>query len=62
METSLVDETEARPRKRRSHKKSSKELYEMRRRWKAIFFWLLLGLIGIVVVALIAVYAGGAGS
>jgi hypothetical protein len=62
MGTSLVEETELRPRRRRSHKKSSKELYETRRRWKAIGLWLLLGLIGIVFVALIAVYAGSAGS
>jgi hypothetical protein len=62
METSLVEETELNPRRRRSHKKSSKERFEMRRRWKAIFYWLLLGLIGIVCVALIAVYAGSAGS
>jgi hypothetical protein len=62
MGTGLVEETELRPRWRRSHKKSSKERDETRRRWKAIFYWLLLGLIGVVVVALIAVYAGSAGS
>lgn len=62
MGTSLVEESELRPRRRRSHKKSSKEVYETRRRWKAIGWWLLLGLIGVVFVAVIAVYAGGAGS
>jgi len=61
MGTGLVEQTELRPRRRRSHKKSSKERYETRRRWKAIGWWLLLGLIGIVFVALIAVYAGSAG-
>jgi|HubBroStandDraft_6_1064221.scaffolds.fasta_scaffold1483704_1 hypothetical protein len=60
METSLVEETEVKPRRRRSHKKSSKERYETRRRRKAMLYWLLLGVIGIVFVALIAVYAGSA--
>jgi hypothetical protein len=62
MGTSLVEETEARPRRRRSSKKSSKERYETRRKWRNIGWWLLLGLIGIVFVALIAVYAGSAGN
>jgi hypothetical protein len=61
MGTGLVEQTELRPRRRRSHKKSSKERYETQRRWKAIGWWLLLGLIGVVFVALIAVYAGSAG-
>jgi hypothetical protein len=61
MGTGLVEQTELRPRRRRSHKKSSKERYETRRRWKTIGWWLLLGLIGVVFVALIAVYAGSAG-
>jgi len=61
MDTSLVEETEVRPRRRRSHKKSSKERYEMRRRWKTIGWWLLLGVAGVIFVALIAVYAGSAG-
>jgi heme/copper-type cytochrome/quinol oxidase subunit 3 len=61
MGTSLADETELRPRRRRSHKKSSKERYETRRRWKTIGWWLLLAVIGIVFVALIAVYAGSSG-
>jgi hypothetical protein len=61
MGTSLVEETELQPRRRRSHKKSSKERYETRRKWRTIFYWLLLGVVGIVFVALIAVYAGSAG-
>ena len=61
MGTILVEETEVKPRRRRSHKKSSKERYEARRRRKAIAWWLMLALIGIVFVALIAVYAGSAG-
>ena len=60
METNLVEETEVRPRRRRSHK-SSKQRYETRRRWKNIGWWLLLGLIGIVFVAMIAVFAGSSG-
>jgi hypothetical protein len=61
MGTSLAEETELRPRRRRSSKKSSKERYEARRRWKGILYWLLLAVLGIVFVALIAVYAGSAG-
>ena len=59
MGTSLVPESDLKPRRRRSHKKSSKELYELRRRWKSIIFWLVLSLIGVAVVAAIAVLAGG---
>jgi hypothetical protein len=59
MGTSLVQESDLKPRRRRSHKKSSKELYELRRRWKSIIFWLVLSLIGVAVVAAIAVLAGG---
>ena len=47
MGTSLVQESDLKPRRRRSHKKSSKELYELRRRWKSIIFWLVLSLIGV---------------
>ena len=61
METGVVEETGLPRRRRRSTKKSSKERYESRRKWKAIGYWLLLCLIGIVVVAAIAVYAGSAG-
>jgi hypothetical protein len=55
----LVEEPQARQRRRRSSRKSSKEIYELKRRWKAIAFWLFLGLIGVIVVAAIAVFAGG---
>ena len=61
METTLVQESEVRPRRRRSHRKSSKERYEIRRRRKATLYWLLLAVVGIIFVALIAVYAGSTG-
>jgi hypothetical protein len=59
MENILVEDAQPRSRKRRRQKKSSKELYELRRRWKAIAWWLVLSLLGIVLVAAIAVFAGG---
>jgi hypothetical protein len=46
--------------RRRSRRKSSKAVYEQRRRWKNIGLWVLACLIGGLIVTLIAIYAGGA--
>jgi len=60
MQNTLPDGAQnASGRKRRSHKKSSKQVYQQRRRLKKIGLWLLAGLVGGVIVAGIAVMAGG---
>jgi hypothetical protein len=60
MENTLAEDAPNPPgRKRRSNRKSSKTVYERRRRLKMIGLWLLIGLIGGIVVAGIAVMAGG---
>jgi ferric-dicitrate binding protein FerR (iron transport regulator) len=46
--------------RRRSHRKSSKALYERRRRWKNIGLWVLACAVGGMIVAIIAVFAGRA--
>jgi hypothetical protein len=45
-------------RRRRSHGKSSKTKHDQRKRLKRIGLWLLIGLIGGIIVAGIAVIAG----
>jgi hypothetical protein len=57
----VSDEIQPR-RRRRSSRKSSKASFQQRKRLKNIGFWLLTGLIGGVVVAGIAVLAGGSGN
>jgi hypothetical protein len=60
MVNTLVDQTESKPRKRRSsHQKGSKEAVERRRRLKSLGTWLALMVLGAALVALIAVFAGG---
>lgn len=61
MEERVFETVPASPRKRRrSHKKSSKELYQQRRRLKSIGIWLLTGAVGVLLVTAIAIFAGGA--
>lgn len=60
MENSLAEIGHPQPHRRRRHRKSRKELYQQRRRWKNIGFWVLVGVIGAAIVAGIAVFAGSA--
>jgi hypothetical protein len=61
MENGLAEVAQSQPRRRR-HRKSSKESYQRRRRWKSIGFWVLLCVIGAAIVTGIAVYAGSSTS
>jgi hypothetical protein len=59
----LVDNSEEAPKKRRrSSRKSSKVTYQRRRELKRIGYWIVLGVIGILIVTTIAIFAGRSGS
>jgi len=59
MENSLAEVAQTQNRRRhRSRRKSSKEAWQQRRRWKNIGLWVLIGAIGAAVVAVISIYAG----
>ncbi len=62
METSTGTEREPRRRRRRSSQKSSKTKHQQRMQLKKLGYLLLTGLIGGVLVAGIAVLAGGSGN
>jgi len=54
----IMEEEKPRTR-RRSHKKSSKAIYERNRRYKRLGLMLLFGAIGVALVAGLAVLSGG---
>jgi uncharacterized membrane protein len=56
MEDSLAEQSQEIPQRRR--RKSSKQAHEEKRRRKVVALWLLLGLVGVILVTAIAVYAG----
>jgi hypothetical protein len=61
MENSLAEREQSQHRKRRrSPRKSGKQLYERRKKLKNIGWWVLIGVIGVVAVAGISVLAGNA--
>jgi hypothetical protein len=59
----LVDNTEEAPkRRRRSSRKSSKTTYQRRRQLRQLGYWIVVGIIGIVIVTAIAILAGQSSS
>jgi hypothetical protein len=59
MMSAVVENTENKGRRRRSsYHKGSKEWFERRRRVKNVLLWVLIMVIGIAVVAVIAVLTG----